>query len=201
MGARCGNPARRVLCGGRPVSAVPTATAHNHHRDGAPLSPIFHFRGSHCFQWVSSSTGPSKTHGALLVQFSALLWLSEAFRRLRLSTHRDPELVNHPSANLMASVADPPSIIVVGAWNPAILQPAWIAKHLYGIAEGENFPVTVGIPSIPGKPIRFDFGELTIIPAGDRLTLFAKSLDKTDLDPALLKRRHERSFRPCRTRR
>ena len=34
-----------------------------------------------------------------------------------------------------------PTLVIVGAWNPAIFQDPWIAKHLWGIPEGQEVAV------------------------------------------------------------
>lgn len=34
-----------------------------------------------------------------------------------------------------------PTLVIVGAWNPAIFQDPWIAKHLWGIPEGQEVEV------------------------------------------------------------
>jgi hypothetical protein len=31
-----------------------------------------------------------------------------------------------------------PALVVLGTWNPAIFQPAWVARHLFGVPEGQS---------------------------------------------------------------
>ena len=43
-----------------------------------------------------------------------------------------------------------PIIVMVGAWNPAIFAPPWIARNLFGIPEGE--PIRVAQAVVDEKP-------------------------------------------------
>jgi hypothetical protein len=42
------------------------------------------------------------------------------------------------------------SLVLVGIWNPAILNPSWLARWCFGVAEGVDLPVQVeiGVPAV-----------------------------------------------------
>ena len=69
------------------------------------------------------------------------------------------------------------SLVIVGNWNPAILQPPWILHNVFGLPEKEirqvvvEFPMPPTVQSSPRyivEGIRFisDFGKLTLNPKG-----------------------------------
>jgi hypothetical protein len=35
-----------------------------------------------------------------------------------------------------------PTVVLAGAWNPAIFQPGWIARHVFGVPAGAEIKVT-----------------------------------------------------------
>jgi hypothetical protein len=63
------------------------------------------------------------------------------------------------------------SINIAGNWNPAILQPSWIARHVFGRQEGENFDITTELSLMPGQPPRFTIDGLKIAPNYNRLVI------------------------------
>jgi hypothetical protein len=81
----------------------------------------------------------------------------------------------------MASLKENPSIVLVGSWNPAILQPNWLAKHIFNKADDEDIPVEMQFATTPGLPPRFKMRDILIVPAFDRLTLFSNGLNTANL--------------------
>ena len=61
------------------------------------------------------------------------------------------------------------NVVVVGAWNLAILTPAGIARRLLNL--DENTPVEVQVPLDRRAPIRVVHNQLLVVPAGGRLTI------------------------------
>src|ERR1051326_5820594 len=59
------------------------------------------------------------------------------------------------------------TVVVVGAWNRAILTPSGVARHLFGL-EGEPV-VQVELPLEYQGPIKISYGSLTVVPATDRI--------------------------------
>lgn len=63
------------------------------------------------------------------------------------------------------------SLVIIGAWNPAILSPEWLVKEVYKKPEGEQLPVTMEFASIPGMPPRFTIMDTRFIPNIDKLVI------------------------------
>ncbi|MCE3006465.1 MAG: hypothetical protein LW853_06505 [Rickettsiales bacterium] len=67
-----------------------------------------------------------------------------------------------------------PIIVLVAQFNPAIFQPAWIARHLFDKSEGEDMPIMEMIAQSGNHIVKFSFFEgvaLNVVP--DRTELFA----------------------------
>ena len=71
----------------------------------------------------------------------------------------------------MRLITEQLSLILVGGWNPSILQPNWLAKEIFQIAEGEDVPATVGFPLSFGGPPKVSMQGVTFIPASDNLSI------------------------------
>lgn len=84
----------------------------------------------------------------------------------------------------MADLMKPPSIVVLGSWNPAILQPRWLVRNAFGRAIGEEIQVEMQLPTVPGAPPRFKILGLTLVPAADRVTVYADDASKDSLEKA-----------------
>jgi hypothetical protein len=70
------------------------------------------------------------------------------------------------------------NFVVVGAWNPAIIQPEWLRKEF-----PEVVPETIGIEIIgPPISIRFDIGDFFLEPLNGRLIFSAKEVNEKTLD-------------------
>jgi hypothetical protein len=68
--------------------------------------------------------------------------------------------------------------IVVGNWNRAILTPAWIGKHLFGLDTGT--PVEVNVPLDEYRPYQIKHGGVVVIPSS--IHLIVKPVDNEFLD-------------------
>ncbi len=71
----------------------------------------------------------------------------------------------------MPNLIEPISIVIVGGWNPAILQPSWLMRHVFDVPEGETEEVQMAFSPVPGAPPRFTVHELTFVASDDRLML------------------------------
>lgn len=70
----------------------------------------------------------------------------------------------------MKLLGDQTTLILAGAWNPAILSPNWIGRHILGLPPGNAFQVGMLLPvqGQGGSP-RFTFEGLSITPGQDAL--------------------------------
>lgn len=66
-----------------------------------------------------------------------------------------------------------PIIVLVAQFNPAIFQPAWIARHLFDKKEGEDMPIMEMIAQSGNHIVQFSFFEgVALNVAPDRTELF-----------------------------
>jgi hypothetical protein len=73
--------------------------------------------------------------------------------------------------------ADKTTLVLAGAFNPAILTPQWIGKHALDPPVGENFPVQMLAPIISGGAFqmpRFSFGDLSYSPTYQSVTFYVE---------------------------
>jgi hypothetical protein len=78
----------------------------------------------------------------------------------------------------MTPARDRFTIVIAGAFNPAILVPPWIAKNVLTAPLGENFQVQVHTPITGIAPLpRFTFGGLSFSPSFQNLTFFLEDSD------------------------
>jgi hypothetical protein len=63
------------------------------------------------------------------------------------------------------------SFVLVGIWNPAILNPDWLARYIFKAAPDAEIPVEMLVPASPGQPIQFSLQGIRFIPSRDRLRL------------------------------
>jgi hypothetical protein len=70
------------------------------------------------------------------------------------------------------------SLVIIGAWNPAIIQPAWLKKQ-FPTQIPDRFRLQVGAGV--GPSIRIDFEDFIIDPSGGRLVFVPKKLDEVIL--------------------
>lgn len=80
----------------------------------------------------------------------------------------------------MLALLNPPSIVLAGSWNPAILQPQWLSHRIFGIPEGNQIAVRMEFSPIPGLPPRYSLGELTIAATYDNLTITPDNRENAD---------------------
>lgn len=100
-----------------------------------------------------------------------------AFDRSRPSA---PALIHH---RIMAAQikSDATSIVVVGNWNPAILQPNWIAQNVLG-ASPADVQVEMEFSTMPGAPPRYRMRDLRFVPNYDKLIVYPDSEDAVRLN-------------------
>jgi hypothetical protein len=70
----------------------------------------------------------------------------------------------------MKLLGDRTTLVLAGAWNPAILSPNWIGRHILGLAPGNAFQVEMLLP-VQGQAgsARLTFEGLSITPAAQAL--------------------------------
>lgn len=72
------------------------------------------------------------------------------------------------------------TLVIAGAFNPAILSPAWIAKNVLGLDEDHPVQVelftSVGSPAHP-LPVRYSFAGITYSASAQRLAFGFEGLD------------------------
>lgn len=73
------------------------------------------------------------------------------------------------------------SLVIVGAWNPAILRPDWMAREVFRFQEGAQAPVTMEFAMVPGAPPKFTMADISFVPMKDRLILYPKETTSTAL--------------------
>lgn len=70
-----------------------------------------------------------------------------------------------------------PLFVFLGAWNRAILQPQWIARHLFGIPEGQSVQAGIFIdPTNPSEQILF-ISDVGVAPGIDRVKVYTGSFE------------------------
>jgi hypothetical protein len=84
----------------------------------------------------------------------------------------------------MQIVRNATNLNMVGAWNPAILQPSWLARHVFRRPEGEQVPVTMAFATIPGAPPKWTIEGITFVPSLDNLLIEPASLEEAALSSA-----------------
>lgn len=71
------------------------------------------------------------------------------------------------------------NFVVIGAWNPAIIQPAWLKKEFpHLIPDKVIVKVTAGLVS----SLRFDLDKIILDPNGGRLLFIPKKLEEETLN-------------------
>ena len=71
----------------------------------------------------------------------------------------------------MSTLLSFPSIVLAGAWNPAIIQPNWLAQEVFEQQDGDEMPVQMEFSPTPGLPPRFILQEIRFVPTKDRLII------------------------------
>lgn len=75
---------------------------------------------------------------------------------------------------------DKSNFISIGAWNPAIIQPAWLKKELPDLVPEEEIPVQVTTGSF--SSFRMEYEKFLIDPSGGRLLFIPRKLDNSTLE-------------------
>lgn len=76
------------------------------------------------------------------------------------------------------------SLVVAGAWNPAILNPQWVIKHGLLLEPDDAGPVQAFLPAIQGLAFEFPryvLPKLTYVVRGDALLLYPLDCTPTNL--------------------
>jgi hypothetical protein len=67
-----------------------------------------------------------------------------------------------------------PTIVLAGAWNPAIFEPAWIARHVFGMPGGVEFTVNAAQMIADGEAkLAIYIGDVGFSVSPTRLEIFA----------------------------
>ena len=87
-----------------------------------------------------------------------------------------------------------PSIVIVGSWNPAILQPEWLAHEIFSYPDQERVPVQMELSPRPGLPPRFTIENLTFVPDYERLTITPVTGEGIEIDDTTLNLMEEKAL-------
>lgn len=81
---------------------------------------------------------------------------------------------------------DTTSIVILGAWNPGILQPQWLTRNIFHKPAGQETPVTIAFPVSPhlSEPPRFTIENITFTPSLDRLSITPSGVSADELSSA-----------------
>lgn len=67
------------------------------------------------------------------------------------------------------------NFIIIGAWNPAIIQPVWLKSQFPDMIKGEQFGIE--LETGPVSSFRYDVNNIFISPNSDRLTFIPKEIN------------------------
>lgn len=68
-----------------------------------------------------------------------------------------------------------PLFVFLGAWNPAIFQPGWVARYLFGFPEGAS--VDAGLLMLPNQPPLTFIKDIGVAVTPERVTLYVQRFD------------------------
>src|SRR5260221_5274192 len=63
------------------------------------------------------------------------------------------------------------SLVIVGIWNPAILNPAWLVRHAFALPVGEDLPVQIEVAVPALLTPRFTMNGVLIAPSRNNIVL------------------------------
>ena len=72
------------------------------------------------------------------------------------------------------------NFLIIGAWNPAIIQPGWLKKQFPTLIEGDQFRVE--LITGPTATFRFEVNSVLISPNNDKLIFIPKEVNEKHLD-------------------
>ena len=75
---------------------------------------------------------------------------------------------------------DQSNFIAIGAWNPAIIQPAWLKKEFPDLIPEEKIPIQIVTGSI--SSFRMEYDKFLLDPSGGRLIFIPIKLDDPTLE-------------------
>ncbi|MEN8204373.1 MAG: hypothetical protein ABFS24_00045 [Pseudomonadota bacterium] len=84
----------------------------------------------------------------------------------------------------MRLLFDQVSLVLLGGWNPAILQPKWIAKEIFNTPEGEDVPATITFPLNISGPPKVEMKGVAFVPTNDNLAIFPTQPDEDGFNRA-----------------
>lgn len=73
--------------------------------------------------------------------------------------------------NLMDITNRSGNIVIVGAWNPAIINPPWLTKEVFDIPEEMDEPVKLEVSTNPLDPPKFTIRDVAFVGRRDRLMI------------------------------
>lgn len=73
----------------------------------------------------------------------------------------------------MVLVQEQTSLVLVGIWNPAILNPEWLIRNALGVPAGTEVSVEMLVAATPSLPTQYAMQGLRFTPTRDRLTIHA----------------------------
>jgi hypothetical protein len=79
-----------------------------------------------------------------------------------------------PGKGVMNLDIQRPTLVITGQWNPAIFDPSWVARHLFGLTAGTEMSVT---QVWTGNKITNYFGALGLAVSNSRVEIFLNEFE------------------------
>lgn len=73
--------------------------------------------------------------------------------------------------DFMEAIKGSTNLILVGIWNPAILNPEWLVRHAFKDKEAKDVPVTIEIATFPGLSPRLTIEGIVFQPGRSRVVM------------------------------
>jgi len=71
--------------------------------------------------------------------------------------------------------------VIIGSWNPAILNPDWLSRKIFDKPDGVEMPVKLELPTKAGMPPRYTLEGVIFVPAMDRLMITPEDTKEENL--------------------
>jgi len=81
----------------------------------------------------------------------------------------------------MSITGNQTSLVIIGAWNPAILNPEWLTKEIFKKAVDSKTPVRMEFATNPVMPPKYTIEDITFVPGMDRLMIIPQNLEDINL--------------------
>jgi hypothetical protein len=75
-----------------------------------------------------------------------------------------------------------PTLVLAGAWNPAIFRPGWIAQHVFGMPSGTDVTVTAVQAADDQAKLVIYINDVGLSASANRLAMFAVDVGQSAFD-------------------